>query len=222
MIVEAPSSLFEDTIFEILLITALITPFASTPGCEKKFLSSADKKALIMFFGIELKGTNLTGSVSGKPFKKNPFIKRDDLKSFYLPFLGVCEVINKPFSNYFEKNYDNLKKRKVTKKKNNMDFYEWSFKDLLMVSNKGIPEPVTKHKEVYPDVLIVPLVGFDNNKFRLGYGGGFYDRYISKIKKIKRVITVGFAFSFQKTFKIPINKFDQKLDIILTNKSIEK
>jgi len=67
---------------------------------------------------IELKGTNLTGSVSGKPFKKNPFIKRDDLQSFYLPFLGVCEVINKPFSNYFEKNYDNLKKRKVTKKKN--------------------------------------------------------------------------------------------------------
>ena len=52
------SNLFEDIIFEILFITALITPLASTPGCLKKFLSSADKNALITFFGIELNGTN--------------------------------------------------------------------------------------------------------------------------------------------------------------------
>ena len=109
----------------------------------------------------------------------------------------------------------------VTEKKNNMNFYEWSFKDLLKVSNRGIPEPIKRNK-VYPDILIVPLVGFDNDKFRLGYGGGFYDRYISKILNIKKVITIGFAFSFQETFKIPTNKFDQKLDIILTNKSIVK
>jgi len=109
----------------------------------------------------------------------------------------------------------------VIKKKNNMDYYEWSFKNLLKVSNRGIPEPFTK-KKVYPDVLIVPLVGFDKNKFRLGYGGGFYDRYISKIQNIKKIITIGFAFSFQEIFKIPTNKFDQKLDIILTNKGIIK
>ena len=109
----------------------------------------------------------------------------------------------------------------VTRKKNNMDFYEWSFKDPLKVSSRGIPEP-SIIKKVYPDVLIVPLVGFDKNKFRLGYGGGFYDRYISQILNIKRVITVGFAFSFQEILKIPTNKFDQKLDIILTNKGIVK
>ena len=102
-----------------------------------------------------------------------------------------------------------------------MDFYEWSFKETLEVSNRGIPEPVTG-KKVFPDVLIVPLVGFDKNKFRLGYGGGFYDRYITKILKFKRVITVGFAFSFQKISKIPTNNFDQKLDFILTNKRIVK
>ena len=66
--------------------------------------------------------------------------------------------------------------------------------------------------------MIVPLVGFDKNKFRLGYGGGFYDRYISKISNFKKVLTVGFAFSFQKLKKIPINKFDKKLDFILTDK----
>ena len=102
-----------------------------------------------------------------------------------------------------------------------MDFYEWSFKDLLKLSHQGIPEPI-KNKKVFPDVLIVPLVGFDTNKFRLGYGGGFYDRYISKIQKIKSVITVGFAFTFQEILQIPTNNFDKKLDVILTNKGIVK
>ena len=109
----------------------------------------------------------------------------------------------------------------VIKKNNKMDFYEWSFKDLLKLSHQGIPEPI-KNKKVFPDILIVPLVGFDTNKFRLGYGGGFYDRYISKILKIKSVITVGFAFTFQETLQIPTNNFDKKLDIILTNKGIVK
>ena len=122
---------------------------------------------------------------------------------------------------------ENLEKRNfkislpITKKNNNMDFYEWSFKDSLRVSQQGIPEPNTK-KKVIPDVLIVPLVGFDRYKFRLGYGGGFYDRYIGKILKFKKILTVGFAFSFQEISKIPINKFDQKLDFILTDKEIIK
>ena len=109
----------------------------------------------------------------------------------------------------------------ITKKNNHMDFYEWSFQDSLRVSQQGIPEPNTK-KKVIPDVLIVPLVGFDNNKFRLGYGGGFYDRYISKLSNFKKVLTVGFAFPFQEVKNIPINKYDKKLDFILTNKGIIK
>ncbi len=107
----------------------------------------------------------------------------------------------------------------ITKKNNKMDFYKWSFKDSLGVNQQGIPEPNTK-KKVIPDVLIVPLVGFDRNKFRLGYGGGFYDRYISKVLKFKTILTVGFAFSFQEISKIPINKYDQKLNFILTDKEI--
>ena len=129
--------------------------------------------------------------------------------------IGCLDIIKKLEKNNFKLSLP------VTKKKNKMDFYEWSFKDVLKVSSRGIPEPVAK-KKVYPDVLLVPLVGFDKNKFRLGYGGGFYDRYINKILNIKRVVTIGFAFSFQEVLKIPINKFDKKLDIILTNKGIVK
>ena len=69
--------------------------------------------------------------------------------------------------------------------------------------------------------MIVPLVGFDINKYRLGYGGGFYDRYIAKILKLKNIVTIGFAFHFQEIKKIPINKFDKKLDFILTENYIK-
>ena len=68
--------------------------------------------------------------------------------------------------------------------------------DPLNINKYGIPEPIT-NKIIYPDILLVPLVAYDKNCNRIGYGGGFYDRYISKILKIKNVITVGFAFSFQ-------------------------
>ena len=102
-----------------------------------------------------------------------------------------------------------------------MDFYIWSFNDPLIINEKGIPEPYKKLK-VYPDVMIVPLVAFDKNKFRLGYGGGYYDRYINSISKIKKIFKIGFAFSFQEILKLPVDKYDQKLDAILTDKKIIK
>ena len=103
----------------------------------------------------------------------------------------------------------------ITKKKNQMDFFEWSFDKPLSVGTIGVPEPQNT-KKTYPDIILVPLVAFDKNKFRLGYGGGYYDRYIHRINKLKKVLTVGLAFSFQEVQKIPVNNFDKKLDYILT------
>ena len=149
--------------------------------------------------------------------KKLNFKKNINIGGYY-PInseIGCLDILEKLEKNNFKISLP------ITKKNYDMDFYEWSFQNLLKISYQGIPEPNSK-KKVFPDVLIVPLVGFDKNKFRLGYGGGFYDRYISKILKIKSVITVGFAFSFQEILKIPTDKFDQRLNIILTNKGIVK
>ena len=98
-----------------------------------------------------------------------------------------------------------------------MDFFEWSFNEPLVINKFGIPEPISK-KIIYPDILFVPLVAFDKQFNRIGYGGGFYDRYIEKIRKRKKIITIGFAFPFQKVKKIVTNKYDKKLDFILLNK----
>ena len=103
------------------------------------------------------------------------------------------------------------------KKESKMDFFSWSIKDPLTINKYGIPEP-TSNKIMYPSILLVPLLAFDKNFNRIGYGGGFYDRYIKKIKKDKKIITIGLAYSFQRLKKIPTNKYDMKLDFIITDK----
>ena len=104
-------------------------------------------------------------------------------------------------------------------KNNKMTFCQWSFKDPLSINTYGIPEPISK-KKINPEILLIPLVAFDSGLNRLGYGGGFYDRYISSLQKDKRIIKIGLGFSFQQINKIPINQFDKKLDYIITDKNI--
>jgi 5-formyltetrahydrofolate cyclo-ligase len=109
----------------------------------------------------------------------------------------------------------------VIKKNFNMNFYKWSFNEPLKINKYGIPQPYSKIL-VYPDILLIPLVAFDDDRNRLGYGGGYYDRLIEKLTKKKKILKIGLALSAQRINKVPINKYDQKLDYIVTNKYIIK
>ena len=108
----------------------------------------------------------------------------------------------------------------VIKNNSKMDFYKYSFKDPLKLNKLGIPEPFKFSRKIVPDLILVPLVGYDNSLNRLGYGGGFYDRYFEKSLKLNKIYKIGLAFSFQKIKKLPVNKFDKKLDRIITEKKI--
>tara|TARA_B100002019_G_scaffold269597_1_gene262517 strand:+ start:786 stop:1325 length:540 start_codon:yes stop_codon:yes gene_type:complete len=108
----------------------------------------------------------------------------------------------------------------VIKNNYKMNFYKYSFKDPLKVNKLGIPEPISSANKVVPDLIFVPLVGYDNNLNRLGYGGGFYDRYFEKNSRKRKIIKIGLAFSFQKIKKLPVNKFDKKINRIITEKKI--
>ena len=101
-----------------------------------------------------------------------------------------------------------------------MHFHMWKKNDILLINKYGIPEPI-KSKKIVPDVVLVPLLAFDKQKFRLGYGGGYYDTFLKNNEKRNRSITtIGIAFSFQKYNKLPLSKHDKKLDYILTEKGI--
>ena len=145
------------------------------------------------------------------------------------------KISNKIIGGYYPVNFEiddlallrKFKKNKFTislpaiKKNFQMDFYSWSFSEPLKINKYGIPEPEGKNI-VYPDVLLIPLLAFDKNLNRLGYGGGYYDRLIKKLSKKKNIIKIGLAFSIQEIDKVPINMYDKKLDYIVTNKHIIK
>ena len=108
----------------------------------------------------------------------------------------------------------------VIGKNNNMSFKEWKIKEPFHINRIGILEPNYKNKKINPQMILVPLVAFDKFKNRIGYGKGFYDRFLNKFCKKKNILSVGVAFAFQKTNIIPEEKHDKKLDYILTEKSI--
>ena len=163
--------------------------------------------------------------------------KQKKIKKFILNFNLILNILKrkrisgKIIGGYYPYNYEidilqilkKFEKKKFIitlpkiRKNSQMNFYQWSINDPLVINEFGIPEPISKMVK-HPDVLLVPLVAFDKNFNRIGYGGGFYDRYIKKIKKKKKVLTIGFAYSFQKVKKIPTNKHDIRLDFIITNK----
>ena len=107
----------------------------------------------------------------------------------------------------------------IIKPNSQMNFVEWKYLDPLVVNKFGMLEPGLSNKIISPNFMLVPLLAFDNKNNRLGYGKGFYDRFLNKFLKIKKKITtIGVAFSFQKYNKLPVSNLDIKLDYILTEK----
>ena len=106
---------------------------------------------------------------------------------------------------------------------NEMKFVKWEQLDPLKVNNFGMLEPCLQTKPLTPDIMLVPLLAYDSENNRLGYGKGFYDRYLSKfLRNKKKIITIGVAFLFQKYSKLPVSKLDIKLNYILTEKGLQK
>ena len=104
----------------------------------------------------------------------------------------------------------------------NMIFRNWKIKDELIENKYGILQPKEDANEMEPEIIIVPLVGFSIEGYRLGYGGGYYDRFIEEKNRKGKIITVGFGYTFQETKNLPIESHDQKLNWILTEKYLYK
>ena len=169
---------------------------------------------------LRLRKKNFLKNFNINSIKFLKFIKKNKLKSkiigAYYPFNYELDITN-IFEILEKKNYT-LSLPKVSRN-NQMDFFKWSTKDPLKINKYGIPETIS-NKKVYPNILLIPLVAFDNHLNRLGYGGGYYDRYLSKVKNKQKILKVGVGFSFQKVQNLPINKYDEKLDCVITEKKI--
>ena len=148
---------------------------------------------------------------------KTNFKKKDLKLALYYPSNFELNVL-KFLENDYIKNKNVL--LPAIERKNNMNFYSWEKNQALIVNQFGMLEP-NKTKIKIPNLMLIPILAFDKHKYRLGYGKGFYDRYLNKyLKKFKNIVTVGVAFSFQKHHKLTIDKNDVMLNYILTEKGI--
>ena len=176
---------------------------------RKRFLLQRKKKYI--------KAEKFNFNLIFKLIKKH-FYKKKIIIAAYYPSNYEVNILN------FLKDASKRKFRivlPVIKSLNIMTFRSWIFKEPLYVSKFGILEPKQSQKEIIPDLIMVPLVAFDNRLNRIGYGKGYYDRSLKKIfKNKKKIVSLGIAHSFQQCAKIPVNKHDFKLDYIFTERGI--
>ena len=109
----------------------------------------------------------------------------------------------------------------IIKKNDHLTFRQFTkFEDMIDGFMK-IKEPPITNKVISPELLFVPCLAFDVNGFRLGYGGGYYDKTLNYLKKNKKnPISVGYAFDDQKVLEVPKDNFDMKLDYVITEKKL--
>ena len=105
---------------------------------------------------------------------------------------------------------------RVAQKAAPLAFLQWAPGDALAGGAHGTREPLANMPEVRPDIVLVPLLAFDRRGRRIGYGGGYYDRTLAKLRGNGGVVAVGIAFAAQAVDELPEEEFDARLDWIVT------
>ncbi len=99
-------------------------------------------------------------------------------------------------------------------------FYPWTPGVEMEIGRYKIPIPKQREKIILPDILLTPLLAFDNMGHRLGRGGGFYDRTIHELRRRKNICVIGLGSEHQRVSSVPFDNYDKKLDCVITNEGI--
>lgn len=102
-----------------------------------------------------------------------------------------------------------------------LKFREWSPGCAMVPGEFGAAIPA-EGVWIEPEVLIVPLLAFDARGYRLGYGGGFYDRTLERLRARGPVLAIGFAFDAQEVAEVPTEPTDQRLDAVVTESGVRR
>ena len=163
---------------------------------------------------------NLINILLNKIFR---ITKKIETAGLYLPINN--EISPFDFINYLQKKKVILSLPIIDKINNSLKFKKWMPNDELINGPFGTLEPKKTQTSIFPQILVVPLLSFDREFYRLGYGGGYYDKSIIYLKKYfkkekKFFITIGLAYSIQEEKKVPREKHDMRLDFIITEKKV--
>ena len=106
----------------------------------------------------------------------------------------------------------------VTGRGERLAFRAWAPGDAIVRGTWDIAMPRLDAEVVEPDALLVPMLAFDARGFRLGYGGGYYDRTLHDLRRRKKIVAIGVAYAAQEMAAVPHGEHDAPLDYILTER----
>lgn len=137
----------------------------------------------------------------------------------YLPMRGEMDITL--LLKHFSLNGYNCALPVVKARGQALSFRAWAPGDALTTGEFGIKIPIEAAAEIVPDVMLIPLLAYDTLGFRLGYGGGYYDKTLRALRNQGHsLLAIGVAFSVQQIKTLPREKQDEKLDAILTEKGM--
>ena len=137
--------------------------------------------------------------------------------SAYLSINNEVNINN--FTKYLLRENQRIVLPVIDKSNSHLLFKELRINENLIPGKYGIMIP-SNNIFLSPKILLIPMVAFDVEKNRLGYGGGYYDRTISYLEKKSKILKFGIAFDEQETKKVPTLNFDKKMDLIVTQSRI--
>lgn len=137
----------------------------------------------------------------------------------YMPFRGEINPI--PVAEMIMENKAVIAMPSVDKNFKHMIFKKWSPGDRTVRNVYGIEEPAPEAETLVPNILLLPLVGFDEVGFRLGYGGGYYDRALARLRTMPvKLRVVGLAYALQQVASLPYEAHDARLDAVVTERGV--
>lgn len=110
----------------------------------------------------------------------------------------------------------------VERKDNPLSFRRWTPETVLEPGAFNVLIPARTADYVTPDFVITPMLAFDAAGYRLGYGGGFYDRTLEKLRMDDECRAIGFSYAAQEVAQVVTDSYDQRLDYIVTEKEVRK
>jgi len=154
-------------------------------------------------------------------FCKGSFFKN---KKSISSFISIkSEISTKFLNNFLIESENKFSLPVIINDSEILTFREFNFSSTLVNGKYGTFEPDNSGNEILPDIILTPCLAFDKKGFRLGYGGGYYDKTFSYLKKINHdFISIVVAYENQLVDEVVHDKFDQKINYILTEKDLYK
>jgi len=150
---------------------------------------------------------------------KNKHVQQAQNIGVYFALNG--EISLKPFIAWSFLQHKNIYVPRIqTYPKKLLQFVRYKQGDLLLPAKYQILQPKTKFKAqaiCTLDVILLPLVAFDDSGKRLGMGGGFYDRLLAQIHPKAKPYLIGIAYSFQQVLNLPTDTWDIPLNAVITD-----